>query len=53
MVMVMLDALPPDPDPVPADTAPLNIDGCPAQITTSGPAFTIGLLQGGVGQDTT
>jgi hypothetical protein len=53
MVMVMLDALPPDPVPVPADTAPFNVVGCPAQITTSGPAFTIGLLQGGVGQDTT
>jgi hypothetical protein len=52
MVIVILDALPPDPVPVPADTAPFNVVGCPAQITTSGPALTTGLLHGGVGHDT-
>jgi hypothetical protein len=52
IVTVILEALPPDPVPVPADTAPFNIVGCPAQITTSGPAFTTGLEHGGVGQET-
>jgi hypothetical protein len=51
-VKVILEALPPDPVPVPADTVPFNVVGCPAQITTSGPAFTIGLVHGGVGQET-
>jgi hypothetical protein len=53
MVTVILEALPPDPVPVPAETVPFRVVGCPAQITTSGPAFTIGLLHGGVGHDTT
>jgi hypothetical protein len=51
-VRVILEVLPPL-DPVPAETDPFSTDGCPAQITTSGPALTMGLLHGGVGQETT
>jgi hypothetical protein len=53
IVTVMLEALPPDPVPVPAVTVPFKVVGCPAQTTASGPALTIGLLHGGVGQETT
>jgi hypothetical protein len=52
-VIVILEALPPVPVPVPALTAPFNWVDCPAHMTTSGPAFTTGLLHGGVGQETT
>jgi hypothetical protein len=52
MVIVILEPLPPDPVPVPAVTVPFSVVGCPGQTTASGPAFTIGLLHGGVGQDT-
>jgi hypothetical protein len=52
IVTVKVDALPPV-DPVPAVTVPFKLVDCPGQITTSWPAFTTGLVQGGVGQDTT
>lgn len=53
MEIVMLEALPPEPVPVPAVTVPFKVVDCPAQITTSGPALTTGLLHGGVGHETT
>jgi hypothetical protein len=52
IVTVRVDALPPV-DPVPAVTVPIKLAVCPGQITTSWPAFTTGLVQGGVGQETT
>ena len=52
MVTVNVDELPPV-DPVPAVTVPFKFAVCPGQITTSRPAFTTGLEQGGVGQETT